>query len=153
MVPLWNLTNCRVKRTNFLRNLPGPCGYRPYGELLLQIVLPLQADMTRFLWPQWLYLLGFLHSLFIVCGYFHPFSPSKGEARLPFSFFKKNLHRVFKLCGEKFRSRGGAVDKWKGAEHRIFPGFRPLFGFFFCFFTGRKQFSTWFIHSCGNSCG
>ena len=81
MVPLWNLTNCRVKRTNFLHNLPGPCGHRPYDEMLLQMIMPLQADMTRFLWPQWLYLLRFLHSLFIVCGYFHLFSPSNGETR------------------------------------------------------------------------
>ena len=67
------------KTKKFPPQLPGPYGHRPYGEMHLQIVLPLQADMTRFLWPQWLYLLRFLHSLFIVCGYFHLFFSSKDE--------------------------------------------------------------------------
>ena len=50
-------------------------------------------------------------------------------------------------------SRGGGVENRKGAEHRFFPGFRPLWGLFSAFFTGCNRFSTWFIHSCGNSCG
>ena len=52
-----------------------------------------------------------------------------------------------------FCSRGGGVENRKGAERRVFPGFRPLWGWFSAFFTGCNRFSTWFIHSCGNSCG
>ena len=74
-----------------------------------------------------------LHRTFTVCGVFpvysfpQRFQPLLWHLKTSFSFaFPGISPQAFQTLWKIFCSRGGGVENRKGAERRVFPGFRPL---------------------------
>ena len=101
--------------------------------------------------PQDFHCLWSFSRLFLSSSDFNPFFGIWKPVFL--SHFPEFLHRLFKHCGKIFAAGEGVWKTGKGPSAGFFPGFGPFEVDFLLFFTGCNRFSTWFIHSCGNSCG